>query len=105
VRWYDSLRRRAEIAFVRRRGRAVHLPTLTAYRTDSEAPRPRFGVTVSGRVGKAVVRNLVRRRVRGALDALPPPPRPLRILFVLKPAAAESSYDRLAADVARALGG
>jgi ribonuclease P protein component len=104
VRWYDPLRRRAEIAFVRRRGRVASTPTLTAYLVEPAGPRSRFGVTVSARVGKAVVRNLVRRRIRGALDQLPVPAAPLRVLFVAKPAAAAAAYTRLAADVARALG-
>ena len=103
MRWYEPLRRRAEIAFVRRRGRASSLPTLTAYLAGPGGPRPRFGVTVSSAVGKAVVRNLVRRRIRGALDQLAPPAAPVRILFVAKPAAAAADYARLAADVARAL--
>jgi ribonuclease P protein component len=61
-------------------------------------------VTVSKAVGGAVVRNLVRRRIRGALDGLPVPARPVRLLFVAKPAAAAAGYGRLAADVAAALG-
>jgi ribonuclease P protein component len=104
VRWYDSLRRRAEIAFVRRRGREAVFPTLSVHVAEPAGPRPRFGVTVSARVGKAVVRNLVRRRIKGALDRLPPPSNPVRALFVARPAAAEASYERIAADVARALG-
>jgi ribonuclease P protein component len=104
VRWYDSLRRRAEIAYVRRRGRVASFGTLTAYVAATDAPRTRFGVTVSSQVGGAVVRNLVRRRIKGALDAFPAPSRPVRILFVAKPAAAAAPYQRLAADVGRALG-
>ena len=104
MRWYDRLRRRAEIAFVRRRGRVASTPTVTAYLVEPVGARSRFGVTVSTRVGKAVVRNLVRRRIRGALAQLPVPAKPLRVLFVAKPAAAEAAYARLADDVARVLG-
>ena len=104
MRWYDSLRRRAEIAYVRRRGRPASQATLTAYLAEPGGPRSRFGVTVSSHVGKAVVRNLVRRRIKGALDALPPPARPFRVLIVAKPAAAAAPYERLAADLVRALG-
>ena len=56
-------------------------------------------MTVAKPVGGAVARNLVRRRVRGALDGLAPPAVPLRILFVAKPAAAAASYERLEGEV------
>jgi ribonuclease P protein component len=49
------------------------------------------------------VRNRVRRRIRGALDALTPPALAQRLLFVAKPAAAQASYEHLAAEVERAL--
>ncbi len=104
MRWYDSLSRRAEIAFVRRRGRASSYSTLTAYVAEPGGSRARFCVTVSSAVGKAVVRNRVRRRIMGALDQLPAPGAPLRAVFVVKPGAGEASYERIAADVARALG-
>jgi ribonuclease P protein component len=103
MRRYDPLRRQAEIVRVRRRGSSASLATLTAYGLQPAEPRPRVGVTVSKSVGTAVVRNLVRRRIRGALDALPAASFPGRLLFVAKPAAATSAYQRLAADVAAAL--
>jgi ribonuclease P protein component len=102
MRWYGRLRRSSEIAFVRRRGRAAAYPTLTAFAADAAGGSSRVAVTVSKAVGPAVTRNLIRRRVRGALDALGPQPA-ARLLFVAKPAAAEASYARLAADVAAAL--
>ena len=104
MRWYDRLRRSSEIAFVRKRGRRAATPTFAAYALPAERRGPLVAVTVSKAVGPAVVRNRVRRRIRGALDALPPPSRPLRVLFVAKPGAGESPYARLAADVSSALG-
>jgi len=104
MRWYGRLRRAGEIAFVRRRGRQAAFATLSAYAAPESAGPSRVGVTVSKAVGGAVVRNLVRRRIRGALEALPMPARPVRLLFVAKPAAATAAYPRLAADVAAALG-
>ena len=103
MRWYDRLRRQAEIAYVRRRGRPASLPTLTAFFVEPAGGRTRFGVSVSSAVGGAVVRNLIRRRIQGALDALSPPADPLRALFVAKPAAAAATFAQLARDVERAL--
>jgi ribonuclease P protein component len=102
MRRYERLRRAGEIAFVRRRGRAIGFSTLTAYAVAPERGHVRVGIAVSKAVGTAVVRNRVKRRIRGALDALSAPPA-ARMLFVPKPAAAAAGYARLAADVAAAV--
>ena len=104
MRWFDALRRQSEIAYVRRRGRRAGLATLSAFGLEADGARCRFGITVSKAAGGAVVRNRVRRRIRGALEALTPlRPEPVRILFVARPEAAAAPYARLAADVATAL--
>jgi putative membrane protein insertion efficiency factor/ribonuclease P protein component len=104
MRWYGRLRRKSEIAFVRRRGRRVALPSLAAYAVAARDRRTRVAVTVGKGVGGAVVRNLVRRRIVGALEALGgDAERPSVILIVAQPPAASLPYARLAADVAAAL--
>lgn len=103
MRWYDRLRRSSEIAQVRRRGRHAGLVNLTAYALEDRRGPTRVAVSVAKSVGGAVTRNLVRRRIRGALEAMPPPPVALRLLIVAKPAAAVSSFERLSADVATAV--
>ncbi len=49
--------------------RAWSSPLLVAYVAQNDLGIPRFGIVVSGRVGKAVVRNKVRRRLREAVRA------------------------------------
>ncbi len=104
MRWFASLGRAAAFARVRKRGRRAALDTLTAYGTASGAGLPRFGITVSSAVGGAVVRNLLRRRVQGALDALTARTDPgTQVVLVLRPRAAAVTYGALAADVAEAV--
>ena len=103
MRWYDRLRRSSEIAWVRRKGRRASVPTLALFALPAVDGGVAVGVTVSKAVGGAVTRNLVRRRILGALDALPERPKAARLLFIAKPAAASEGYARLAADVAAAL--
>jgi ribonuclease P protein component len=102
VRWFGALRRSGEIASVRRRGRAASFAGFSVF----AAPGSRetlVCVSVSKAVGGAVVRNRVRRRIRGALEALPAAATPVRLLFVAKPAASALSYERLLGDVRTAL--
>ena len=100
MRWYERLRRSSDIASVRRRGRRSGGPLFAAFGVLG-GDRTAVAVSVSKAVGNAVVRNTVRRRVRGALDASPPVPAGLRVLFVARPAAAQAPYAAVAADVAR----
>ena len=99
MRWFASLRRSSEIAFVRKRGRSTGTALLVGYALPASAGPSRICVSVSKAVGNAVVRNLVRRRVRGALETLAVPGRSMRVLFVLKPSAVTADYERLVADV------
>jgi ribonuclease P protein component len=73
-------------------------PLLVMYVAPNELDRTRVGITVSGRVGKAVVRNRVRRRLREALSArfaaLPPSS---DVLVVARPPSAQASWHDLCA--------
>jgi ribonuclease P protein component len=71
---------------------------------SSEAERPRFGFTVSKKVGKAVVRNRVRRRLKAAVRELLSSARAgFDYVIVARPVAAERAYADLKADLAEAL--
>lgn len=106
MRSFASLRRRAEFASLRRRGRLRSSPTLLLYRlAPSGEPRSRAGITVATTVGKAVVRNTVRRRIAAALHEALIARAPERVLIVARPAAAAASFERLRGDLLAALGG
>ena len=60
------------------------------------------GITVGKPVGKAVVRNKVRRRVAALLQQMLAGRR-LRLLVVAKPAAAEAPFAQLRNELERAL--
>ncbi|MGI9145794.1 MAG: ribonuclease P protein component [Chloroflexota bacterium] len=67
------------------------------YVVPNELGRTRVGITVSSRVGNAVVRNRVRRRlreaVRGRLDRLAPG---IDALLIARPASARAAWRELA---------
>ena len=68
----ESLRSRADFDAVARRGRARRHRLFTIRVRRNGLGRVRCGFAVSRRVGGAVVRNRVRRRLRELMRALPP---------------------------------
>jgi ribonuclease P protein component len=104
VRAYDSLRRRGDFARVTRRGKRYAGTYLTCFVAEGRR-RTRVGITVSGTVGGAVVRNRLRRRIKAILDGHPLGTAPWRdIVFIARPGAGELAFDVLADEVGRALG-
>ena len=104
MRRYASLRRQGEFSRLRQRGRRYASGALTIYRSDPfHADRSAVvGITVGKPVGKAVVRNKVRRRVAALLQQMLAGRR-LRLLVVAKPAAAEAPFAQLRNELERAL--
>jgi ribonuclease P protein component len=99
-----SLRRSAEFSRLRQRGRRISSSALTVFRAEP-FPADRsavVGITVGKPVGRAVVRNTVRRRVAAILrEALAG--RRLRILVVARPSAATTPFAQLRNELLRAL--
>lgn len=105
MRRFASLRRQADFARLRQRGRRLATPNLTVYRGEG-APggeRPLVGITVSTSVGKAVIRNKVKRRIAAAMHELVPADPQVRVLVVARPSTAGAPYAELRAELARAL--
>ena len=104
MRRYASLRRTAEFSRLRQRGRRFAAGALTVYRAEplSSDRTSVVGITVAKPVGKAVVRNKVRRRVAAILHQLLDGRR-IRLLVVARPAAADAPFDQLRNELERAL--
>ncbi len=71
MRRFASLRGRREFVLVMRRGSVVSSQALTIFAftpQKTSSGRPKVGIVVTKKVGKAVVRNLLRRRCKAILD-------------------------------------
>ncbi len=64
------VRRRREFLAVQERGKRLYARELVVLAVPSGAGHPRIGITVSSRVGNAVVRNRIKRWVREAFRAV-----------------------------------
>ncbi|MBE6911205.1 MAG: ribonuclease P protein component [Oscillospiraceae bacterium] len=61
-----SIKRNNDFRLIYKRGKSSVTPVLAMYVRKNKNTSNRLGITVSTKVGKAVVRNRVRRRIREA---------------------------------------
>lgn len=101
-----TLRRSADYLRCYRRGRRLRGDLVRLHVAGNELGHPRLGVTASRKVGKAVVRNRVKRRVREVFRRWPRRGElPGADLVVhLEPAVAGASFGELAAELEELLG-
>jgi len=103
MRAWESLTRRGDFARVQRRGRRSAAAAFVVLALPGRT-RTRVGITVSTAVGNAVVRNRLRRQVRGMLDRADLATAPARdIVIIARPAAAGTAFADLARELDRAL--
>jgi ribonuclease P protein component len=103
----ERLRRRTDYLRCYRTGRRRHGPLAILYFVPNQLGHPRLGITASRKVGKAVVRHRLKRRIkevyrrwrdRGKLPALD-------LVVHLKPEAGKSDFPALRSELLRLLGG
>jgi len=105
MRAFATLTRRDDFFRLRQSGRRRGTAHFTIFRHASPPrdTRPLAGITVSGRIGGAVVRNRLRRRIAAALHELLRGSTPSRLLIVPRPEAAALSYAAIVAELRSAL--
>jgi ribonuclease P protein component len=90
------LRTPREFAALQQSSKSKVHPLLVARFAPNDLQRTRFGLSTGRRLGSAVVRNRVRRRLRDLLRALGPDPAPgWDVLIVARPKSAAATYGEL----------
>ncbi len=91
----ERIRKRAEYVGIQTQGRKLFTPSLIAFTVWNDKAPLRLGITVSKRVGGAVVRNRVKRLLREVFrhckDRLP---QGLQLVIVAKADAAQLDFQR-----------
>jgi ribonuclease P protein component len=97
----ERVRRRPDYLAIQRRGERIHLRFLLSFvRSGQIEGVTRLGITVSKKVGNAVVRNRAKRLIREAWRrAKDEFPTGLDIVVVAKRDAAEASFAEINADI------
>ncbi len=100
----ERLRASTDFAAVRTKGRAVHGTATTLSWVATARAQNRFGFVVGKRVGNAVQRNLVKRRLRAVMESRKVALAPGHdIVVIARPGAAGQTFAELERDVERLL--
>ncbi len=99
MRKEERLTRTEDFAALRRRGHTVSDRLLVMKIRPNELQVSRFGFAVGGRLGKAVVRNKIKRRLREIVRLLGVQPG-LDVLLIARNGALDADYDSLKHSVA-----
>ena len=98
------LSRPQDFAAIQERGTTRSNPLLTARFLRTDLPATRFGISTGRRLGTAVVRNRVRRRLREALRVMAPSFQPgWDVLIIARPALVAADHDALVGALNRVL--
>jgi ribonuclease P protein component len=99
------LRHREDFTRLSTHGRTRADRLLVLHVLPNTLDHDRYGISTGKRIGGAVVRNRVRRRVRAILRATPEPGSAgLDVLIVARPASSEASFEELRSALERLLG-
>lgn len=91
----NMLKKNKDFAYCYRRGKRIHTDIFTMYFVNSRYNK-RAGFSVSKKVGKAVVRNKIRRRMKeGFTVLLPTVKENCSVIFVARPNITDSSYQHI----------
>ncbi len=96
------LNKHGSFAYVYRKGKRITEPDLVLFYTPARSVR--VGFSVSNKVGKAVVRNKVKRRLRAVTQSKLGALRGCQAIVSAKPSAAGKDYAALEAQLLRLFG-
>lgn len=94
----NRLNKHGSFAYVYRKGNRLSESDVVLIYT-APAHSVRVGFSVSNKVGKAVVRNKVKRRLRSAVQNRIPSMRGCQAIVLAKPGAADKSFEVLSREV------
>lgn len=100
----DSLKRKKEFRYTYKAGKSLANPLCVLVYVKSAAPHIRVGFSVSKKIGGAVKRNRVKRRMREAITPLLPQLRGgVNVIFVARAPIADAAFSDLRAGMAQLL--
>lgn len=99
----NRLRKRKEFAYIYRKGEKFYSSNITLYKIGSKYSTPRIGVSVSNKIGKAVVRNKIKRQLREIVRQYVPEIKNCNLIFVAKTTITNTNFQTLQNEVRQIL--
>ena len=94
------IRRRSEYQSIQSTGKVFRQPNLTILYSPGQSESARYGITVSRRVGNAVVRNRIKRRIREIIrHQWRNVSGQWNVVFIARPSAADASFHALESEI------
>ena len=96
LRPINRLKKRKEFAYLYNNGKAVHTTHLTLVYLPTKYRPLKVGFSVAKKIGKAYIRNLVKRRLRACMrDIVPTLPNDYNIVIIAKTGVETLTFDNL----------
>jgi len=99
----NRLKKRKEFAYIYQKGEKYYTNNINLFKVYSKYPTPRIGFSVSNKIGKAVVRNKIKRQLREIVRPLVPRIKNCNLVFMAKPTITELSFIDLKNEVVKIL--
>lgn len=95
----NRLRKRKEFAYIYRKGEKFYTENFTLYKIFSKHTTPKIGFSVNNKVGKAVVRNKIKRRLREIMRTYVGSIRNCNLIIVVKPTITELNFQSIKIEI------
>ena len=99
----NRLRKRKEFAYIYRKGEKFNSDNLILYKISSKYTTPRIGFSVSNKVGKAVIRNKIKRRLREIMRENIVKIQKCNLIIVAKPSITELNFSEIKTEIQQLL--
>jgi len=92
----ESVKKNSQFRIIYSQGSSYANKLLVLHFLENATDKTRFGITVSGKVGKAVLRNKIKRRIKAAIRLNSENIKPgYDIILVVRTNASESTYKEI----------
>ena len=95
IKTKNRLKKRKEFAYIFRKGKRINAGEISCLFTKSKFIYPRFGLSISNKVGNAVVRNKIKRQLRAILAEFLPKITYKNIIIIAHPEITRLSFQQI----------